>query len=172
MPPTPTATPVPPTPTATPTPRPSFETRFGERQIAPPGGLGNTQADFRQNFGPPEQLTGRQSIFQFAWHNEDRTINVQFWLSRRAGALRVDLPEPYQPLTDSYELADDYLPYDAEFIRRPTANLQHYRSQQFENVMPDELLAGRANPGDIFVRFNLRDGRVSSVVLGSGHPSG
>jgi hypothetical protein len=71
-----------------------------------------------------------------------------------------------------YGVAAEYLPYDARLIRQPTANLQHYRSQQFENVMPDELLAESTDPGDIFVRFNLRDGRVISLVLGSGHPSG
>ena len=38
-----------------------------------------------------------------------------------------------------------------------TANLQHFRSKQFEDVMPDELLADSADPGDIFVRFNLRE---------------
>jgi hypothetical protein len=99
-------------------------------------------------------------------------MNVQFWLSRRAGAIRVDLPEPYKPMNDMYAVAAGFLPYDAELVDQPTANLQHFRSKQFENVMPDELLAGRANPGDIFVRFNLREGRVVSFVLGSGHPAG
>ena len=172
VPPTPTNTPVPSTPTPTATPRPPTETRFGERQIAPPGGLGNTPTDFRQNFGAPEQLTGAGSVYQFAWKDEDRTINVQFWIARRAGAIRVDLPEPYKFLNDMYQVAAEYLPYDAELVRQPSANLQHYRSQQFENVMPDELLGGSAEPGDIFVRFNTRDGRVTSLVLGSGHPSG
>ncbi|MFN0072203.1 MAG: hypothetical protein ACKVVP_12020 [Chloroflexota bacterium] len=172
IPPTPTVTPVPPTPTVTPTPRPSTETRFGERQIAPPGGLGNTPTDFRQNLGPSETISGPQSTYQLAWKKDGRTISVQFWLSRRAGALRVDLPEPFMPLDASYGLAGDYLPYDARLVRQPAAHLQHYRSQQFSNVMPDELLANRTSPGDIFVRFNLRDGRVVSLMLGSGHPSG
>ena len=52
-----------------------------------------------------------------------------------------------------------FLPYDAELVDQPTANLQHFRSKQFEDVMPDELLADSADPGDIFVRFNLREGR-------------
>jgi hypothetical protein len=172
IPPSPTNTPVPPTPTATATPRPPTETRFGERQIAPPGGLGNTPTDFRQHFGPPEQLTGAGSIYQFAWKDEGRIINVTFWISRRAGGIRVEMPEPYRQLDDMYGVAAEYLPYDAQLIRQPAAHLQHYRSQQFENVMPDELLGASADPGDIFVRFNLREGRVVSFVLGSGHPSG
>jgi hypothetical protein len=172
VPPTPTNTPVPLTPASTATPRPPTETRFGEQQIAPPGGLGNTPTDFRQHFGPPEQLTGAGSTYQFAWKDEGRTINVTFWISRRAGAIRVDLPQPYRLLNDMYGIASEYLPYDARLLRQPAAHLQHYRSQQFENVMPDELLGDSADPGDVFVRFNLRDGRVASMVLGSGHPSG
>jgi hypothetical protein len=172
VPPTPTNTPIPPTPTPTATPRPPTETRFGERQIAPPGGLGNTPTDFRQHFGAPEQLTGSGSIYQFAWKDEGRVISVQFWIARRAGGIRVDFPEPYKLLNEMYGVAAEYLPYDAQLARQPTPNLQHYRSQQFENVMPDELLSESTDPGDIFVRFNLRDGRVTSLVLGSGHPSG
>jgi hypothetical protein len=172
IPPTPTSTPIPPTPTPTATPRPPTETRFGERQIAAPGGLGNTPTDFRQHFGAPQQLTGAGSVYQFAWKDGDRTINVQFWIARRAGAIRVDFPEPYKLLDDMYAVAAEYLPYDSQLLRQPSPNLQHYRSRQFENVMPDELLGGSAEPGDIFVRFNVRAGRVTSLVLGSGHPSG
>ena len=55
----------------------------------------------------------------------------------------MDLPEP-QPLNDMYAVAAGFLPYDAEFVNQPTANLQHFRSKQFEDVMPDELLADTA----------------------------
>jgi hypothetical protein len=134
--------------------------------------LGNTPTDFRQHFGAPEQLAGAGSTYQFAWKDEGRTISVQFWIARRAGGIRVDFPEPYRLLNDMYGVAAEYLPYDARLVRQPSANLLHYRSQQFENVMPDELLADSTEPGNIFVRFNVREGRVSSLVLGSGHPSG
>lgn len=172
VPPTPTATPVPPTPTLTPTPRPPTETRGGARQIAPPGGMGNTLADFRAHFGPGERVTGAQAVYQNAWSQEGRTLLVQFWLSTRAGAMKVELPEPYRLLNDSYALASEYLPYDARLIRQPSATMQHYRSQQFSNIMPDELIEDRTSPGEIFVRFNVRDGRVVSLQIGSGHPSG
>lgn len=145
--------------------------RAGERQISPPGGIGNSVGDFRLAFGEGERLGGG-TIYQNAYKQGDRTLQVQFWLARRAGALRVELPAPGVPLQRAYEIAQEYLPYDSRMVRQPTETIQHYRSERFSDLMPDELLGEQMQPGTLFVRYNLTGGRVTRLTLGAGHPSG
>jgi len=169
---TPTPTPIPPTPTITPTPIPAVITRGGERQIAPPGGIGNTLNDFRAAFGPAEQLTGPQALYQYAWKDGDLTLQVQFWLSRRAGGLRIELPEQGETLDGALEIAKAHLPYETEIVSQPSPTLLHVRSKRFEDVMPDELMNLEDDPGELYVRYNQINGRVTSIVIGAGHPPG
>lgn len=174
LPPTLTLTPtqVPPTPTITPTPVPANVTRGGERQIAAPGGIGNTINDFRTAFGPGEQLTGSQAIYQYAWKEGDLTLRVQFWLSRRAGGLRVELPGQGETLERALPIAKAHLPYEAEIVSQTSPTLLLVRSKRFTDVMPDELMDKNDDPGNLYVRYNLVNGRVASMVIGAGHPSG
>jgi hypothetical protein len=147
-------------------------TRGGERQIAAPGGIGNTINDFRTAFGPGEQLTGSQSIYQYAWKEDNLTLHVQFWLSRRAGQLRVELPDPGETFENAGKIAIAHLPYEAEIVSQPSPTLLLVRSKRFSDAMPDELMGPNDDPGDMYVRYNLVNGRVASMVIGAGHPSG
>ena len=177
---------------ATPTPAPM--SRFA--QVSPPGGLGNTDTDFEQTFGPPTGELAAQHLVVYAGQTHATPSaagtgpipspatsagQTRAMLDDTGGARRALLVAAIPPATSPLDFdaavhwSRQWLPRDAQpRAARPEGNpqfvVERFSSAALAVALPAAAFTDRqGQPGDFLVVYARQpDGRIRGLAVGIG----